>query len=42
MLFLPPILGIDRVSAERLKEPGAEKVIQVTDVAGQTGALLMS
>ena len=36
---LSPILGIDRVSVERLKEPGiAEKVIQVTDVASQTGA----
>ena len=36
---LSPVLGIDRVSRERLKEPGvAEKVIQVTDVASQTGA----
>ena len=36
---LSPVLGIDRVSRERLKEPGvADKVIQVTDVASQTGA----
>jgi len=35
---LSPILGIDRLSKEQLKEPGiAEKVIQVTDVASQTG-----
>ena len=28
MLFLPPILSIDRVSVERLKEPDAEKLFK--------------